>query len=176
MPSERQLFSISENFENLQVSNSAHDAVLLIKNTAADSFINSNRIIFGDSEYERGFYRFASWVESPSTRFSTLLLTAIEKSGIVRNVSRSTGTVLGTVQLNTEMIECYHLTTPGRGVGKVKVRAELLSLQNRSVIAVKEFSSEVPVKSYDAEGAVVAISSALNQIVVEMVPWLNEQL
>ncbi len=175
-PSEINYYTITGPSKEVKKSNFPSPQVLLIKDTEADTFIKSNKIIFADSSYERGYYRFASWVESPPKKFSTILLLALEESNSFKTVSRSTGSVLGDLQLNTEMIECYHDTssTLGKGDAVVKIRTELVDLNERTIIDRKEFSAVIPVHSYDASGAVQGIDVAINKIVIEIVNWVSK--
>ncbi len=148
---------------------------LVVKDTHADVFVNSQKIIFSSDGIEQGYYQFASWAESPPKRFSTLLVLALEQSGLFDSVTSIGAGALGNYQLNTSMLECYHDTSTKPGAARVRIRAELVEAVSRKFVEQSLFESRVELKSYDARGAVDAITEALQKAIGDIVRWLDQQ-
>ncbi|HQH25977.1 MAG TPA: ABC-type transport auxiliary lipoprotein family protein [Oligoflexia bacterium] len=149
----------------------ASRARLLVSDTKANPFINSQRIIFSEDPSRRGYYQLAKWVESPAKRFTLLLIQRFIRAGVFASVSSVGGATLGDLQVNTEVTEFYHniRTMPGKIV--ISVNAELVDLIHRVSIKSQLFELEVPVKDYSAEGAVSAFSQGVNVLLDRIVVW-----
>src|SRR5690606_10839176 len=88
-----------------------------------------------------------------------------------RSVSRLGGSTIGDVQLNTELLQFFHDTSDSPGKGEVRVRAELIDLRSREVLAQTEFHGSASAKEYNARGAVEALSTATSLVLDQLVPW-----
>ena len=53
---------------------------------ASNPFLASRKIVFGSRPTERGFYRYASWIEPPPSRLLVLLRSRMEALGQIREV------------------------------------------------------------------------------------------
>ena len=149
------------------------DLAVFISETAANKFINSRRIIFTESPLERSYYQLAYWVEPPPKTFSKLLLSRLETCGLFRNVSRPLSLASADLELNTEIVEFYHDISKRPGEVLVEVRAELIDLKKRSVVASRKFSVSAAVKKYSAEGAVISFSHGVSQVLTQIIQWLD---
>lgn len=149
---------------------------LLVRDTKANRFINSHKIIFSEKEYTRGYYQFAHWVEPPPERFTLLLINRLERAEVFGNVSRLASSTLGDLQINTEIVEFYHNIADMPGDVVIRVNAELFDLKDRRSSQKKSFSRSVEVSSYSAAGAVKAFSKGVNEILDEMVVWVGESV
>jgi cholesterol transport system auxiliary component len=167
-------FIISDDSSVHQQTSPTSGFNLLVRETKANAFINSSKIIFSDDPATRKYYQLARWVEPPTARFTLLLIEHLERAKAFASVSRLDSSTLGDLQLNTEITEFYHDTreTPGNVV--IRVNAELIDLKKRSTIKEKWFTKTVPVKDFSAAGAVAAFSTGINEILDEMLVWVNE--
>lgn len=152
------------------------NAGLLVREAQGNRLINSNKIVFSDGNSRRGYYQLARWVEPPTRRFSVLLLNRLEHSRLFSSVSRLGNATIGDFQLNAELNDFYHdiKSTPGSAVAEITV--ELVDLKTRQMVARKRFSQEVSAESFDGEGAVRALTLAMNQILDQIVIWLESEI
>ena len=148
-----------------------HNTRLLVADAKANAFINSQKIIFSEGRYTRGYYQLARWVESPADRFTLLLIERLNRAKSFSTVSRLGSSGLGDVQLNTEIIDFFHDTEDMPGKTVVRVNAELVDLTRRTSLGTQSFEQQVPVKEYSAEGAVKAFTQAVNKILDDIVVW-----
>ena len=147
---------------------------LLVRNTKANGFINSHKIIFGENPRTRGFYQLASWVEPPPERFTLLMMERFEEADLFASVSRLASSTLGDYQINTEITEFYHDISGKPGKIHIRVAAELIDLGRRVVLSSRSFTAVVPAKSYDVEGAVSGFNQATSQVLDEIFQWTSE--
>jgi len=147
---------------------------LALRPMVASQLNNSQRILFSSDGVEQGYYQFANWAEPPPKRITAILLDAFEASKIFDSVSFAWNSATADYVLVSELVECLHDTSTEPGKAKVRIRAELVRLSTRELIAQRSFSAEVPVASYDARGSVEAITSAVHTIGFQMLDWTSD--
>lgn len=147
---------------------------LLIRDTTTSALINSQRILVSSDPHRRAYYQYAFWGETPPQAFQNLLQQELERANLFLSVAKESAGALAPLQLNTEILDFYHSAEKNPGTVDIKVRAELLDLKTREVIAAREFSSQAPLASYNAEGAVEAFGVGVSQVLTEMVTWLDQ--
>jgi len=152
---------------------SAHRAgvLLAVRETRANALINSHKILFSSDGVEQGAYQYASWGEPPPKRFTTLLISALESSGLFDSVTHIANSTLNNFQLSSEILELYHDTSNKPGTVKLKVRVELMETLSRRLAAQNVFAVEKKLDSYDARGAVDATAAAVGEAINEIVQW-----
>jgi ABC-type uncharacterized transport system auxiliary subunit len=171
-PHERKYYQLPEVHLDPPEEAGACPLNLVIKDSRADSFVFSHKIVFSSSPYEQGFYQYASWVESPPIRLPQILIAALEESGRFRSVSHISSAVTGDMQMSSVLLEFYQDTSAEPGSVHVKIQAELAGAGGRKFIAQRTFEKEVPAASFDAEGAVQAFSRAVKEIFQDMQLWM----
>lgn len=148
---------------------------LLVKNAGSGRFIDGFRILYSADPARREYYQFATWVETPPKYFIDLLVRKLEKAEVFSAVVREGVGASSDFTLATEVVNFYHdiSNPPGRVI--VRVRAELIDSKRRNVVASKYFDREAPVTEYSASGAVKGFELAVNQVVDEMIQWLDSE-
>lgn len=169
--SEKELFVIPDDGSLPTIPELRIEHRLLVRDTQANSFINSRKIIFSRSEATRGYYQFAQWVEPPPRRLTLLLLERLERTEVFSSVSALGTSTLGELQLNTEITEFYHDVSEAPGEVHLRLRVELVDLIDRSIIADNVFKRSVPAATYNVEGAVEGFTRAVNSILNDVVLW-----
>jgi len=147
---------------------------ILIRDTTTSALIKSQRILVSDEPLRRASYQYAFWGETPPQAFQNLLQQELEQANLFSSVAKEAAGALAPLQLNTEILDFYHNAAKSPGAVEVKVRVELLDLKTREIIAARVFSSQSPVSSYDAVGAVDAFSIGVSQVLTEIIAWLDQ--
>ena len=147
---------------------------IIVRDTRGNRFINSHKIVFSEEPSQRGYYQLAQWVDPPTKQLSLMLLERIERSDIAESVTRTGSASVGDMQLNSELLEFYHDIRESPGVVQVRLRAELIDIRNRRILAKKDFVVVEDAESYNAEGAVTAFTLAVNKLLNQLVIWLDE--
>lgn len=144
---------------------------LLVLNTTAGGFYDTDQLVFSRTAGTRGQYQFARWTERPGKRFADLMRTRLARHG-AWNVSAAGGYVRGDLLLDTEMVEFYHDASQEPGQVRLVLRAELVDMRQRTLLGRRVFEQQVPMTSYDAAGAAQASNVAASRALDDLVTWL----
>lgn len=150
---------------------SADVPTLLVLDTTAGSFYDTDQLIFSRSENTRAQYQLARWTERPGKRFTHLMRNRLERQGSW-HISAAGGHVRGDMLLDTELVEFYHDATSKPGRVRLVLRAELFDLKQRKLLGRSVFEHWVPVATYDAVGAAEASSQAVGRTLDDLSAWL----
>jgi cholesterol transport system auxiliary component len=144
---------------------------LLVLDTTAGGFYDSDQLVFSRSAGTRGQYQFARWTERPGRRFAELLRARLDQLGRYR-VAPVGGVVRGDLMLDTRLIEFYHDATSEPGQVRLELRAELVDLKQRRLLGRHTFEQKVPLTTYDAAGAAQASNLAVSRVLDDVSAWL----
>jgi cholesterol transport system auxiliary component len=144
---------------------------LLVLDTTAPSFYDTEQLVFSRSAGTRGQYQFARWTERPGKRFADLMRARLDHQG-AWHVSDAGGYVRGDLLLDTELAEFYHDASRNPGQVRLVLRAELVDLKQRRLLGRHVFEQQVPVTRYDAGGAAEASNVAVGRALDELAAWL----
>ena len=144
---------------------------LLVLDTTAGSFYDTEQLVFSRSAGTRGQYQFARWTERPGKRFADLMRARLDRQG-AWHVSDAGGYVRGDLLLDTELAEFYHDASSNPGQVRLVLRAELVDLKQRKPLGRRVFEQQVPVQRYDAGGAAAASNVAVGRVLDELAAWL----
>jgi cholesterol transport system auxiliary component len=144
---------------------------LLVLDTSAGGFYDTDQLVFSRTAGTRGQYQFARWTERPGKRFADLLRARLDRHG-AWNVSAAGGYVRGDLLLDTEMVEFYHDASHEPGQVRLVLRAELVDMRQRTLLGRRVFEQQVPMATYDAAGAAQASNVAASRALDELVAWL----
>ena len=147
---------------------------LLVLDTTADAFYDTDALVFSRSADTRGHYQFARWTERPGKRFAELMRARLEAQGAWR-VATAGSYVRGDMLLDTALVEFYHDARNAPGEVRLVLRAELVDLRQRTVRARRVFEQQVPLASYDAAGAAEASSVAVGRVLDDLADWLAKR-
>lgn len=147
---------------------------LVLPDARGVGFVSTPRIVFTKSTFEQGYYQFASWVEPPPQRITTLILEELRRTGAFQTVSRVGSGVVGDLQLNLELRDFSHYLDSPPGKGRMEIAAELVDLTTHQSLGQRRFESEAPAASFDSAGAVAALSTVSSTLVKEIVAWVYE--
>jgi len=145
--------------------------MLLVLDTTAGGFYDTDSLVFSRSAGTRGQYQFARWTERPGRRFAELLRTRLDRLGRYR-VAPAGSYVRGDLLLDTRLVELYHDAIHEPGQVRLELRAELVDLKRRTLLGRHTFEQRVPAKTYDAAGAAQASSQAVSRVLDDLDAWL----
>lgn len=147
---------------------------LLLADTTAGAFYDTDGMAYSSAPGTRGYYQFARWSERSGKRFADLLLARLEREKIFAAVAQSGSNVRGELLLTTDILDLYHAAVQQPGFVKLELRAEVIDLKTRTLLARKTFVQSVPVSSFDAAGAHRAFNQAATNTLNEVTDWLKE--
>jgi len=144
---------------------------LLVLDTTAGSFYDTEQLVFSRTPGTRGQYQYARWTERPGKRFAELMRARLDRMGSFQ-VAAAGGYVRGDLLLDTELVELYHDAANEPGHLRLVLRAELVDLRQRRLIERRVFVQQVPLASYDAMGAAQAANLAVGRALDDLTDWL----
>ncbi len=145
--------------------------LLLVLDTTAGGFYDTDQMVFARSPSTRGYYQFARWTERPGKRFAELMRARLDGQGAYR-VAAAGGYVLGDLLLDTELIDFHHDASSEPGTMRLVLRAELIDLRQRTLLGRQTFEHTVPLARFDAAGAAAAADVAVGQALDALSAWL----
>jgi cholesterol transport system auxiliary component len=148
--------------------------ILLVTDTSAGAFYDTDGMAFSSNPGTRGYYQFARWTERSGKRFTDLLLSRLEREKIFATVAQVGSSVRGDWLLTTEILDMYHDAAQQPGAVNMRLRAEVIDLKTHTLLARETFAQTIAVTSFDAAGAHEAFNQATTRTLNEVADWLKE--
>lgn len=139
----------------------AGEATLLVNTPSARAGFDSRRMVYVKTPHQLDYFSENQWVDSPARMLSPLLVQALEHSAKYRAVVDVQSAVKADLRLDTEIIRLQHefLTRPSQV--HLTVRAQLIDVQGKRVLATREFDVTQAAPSDDPYGGVIATNRAV---------------
>jgi cholesterol transport system auxiliary component len=154
-----------------------HDIVLAVSMTQAQPGFDTAQIAYVQKPFELNYFATSRWIEPPAHMLTPLLMQALQQSGGFRAVVQTPGAVPADIRLDTELVQLRHNfeTRPSRV--ELTLRATLIDMRGRRVIAAKQFDDAENAASEDAYGGVVAANRLLQRMLGELTNYcVNESV
>lgn len=134
----------------------ASSPTLVIAAPQAAAGFDTRRIVYLRRAQQLEHFAQAEWVDTPARMLAPLVVAALARQGSFGAVLASPGPALGDLRLDTTLVRLQHdfTSTPSRV--RLTLRATLIEVATRRVIAVREFDASEPSASEDAYGGVAA--------------------
>ena len=138
------------------VAPAASAPTLVVGATHAAAGFDTRRIVYLRRAQQAEHFAQSEWVDTPARMLAPLLVAALERQAAFAAVVGSPGPALGDLRLDTTLVRLQHdfTSTPSRV--RLTLRATLIEVATRRVIAVREFDASEPSASEDAYGGVAA--------------------
>lgn len=136
---------------------------------------DTRRIAYVPQLNEISYYANSRWADTPSRMLEPLLMEALEATGSFHAVAQSASPVLGDLRLDTEVIHLQQefLSKPSRL--RFTLRAQVLDLKRRQVLATRTFESVEEAPSDNAYGGVTAANRAIGKVLSQVAALAAEQ-
>ena len=152
----------------LQAASSKHDFVLTISHPQARPGFDTPQMIYTRQPHELNSFVTSRWAEPPAHMLESLLVQALEQTGGFRAVVQTTGSVSGDVRLDTELIQLRHDFSIQPSRVQLTLRAQLIDLRGKRVLAVKQFDEVENATRDDAYGGVVAANQLVQRVLAQL--------
>ena len=137
--------------------------------------LTGNEILYTDSQYSRNSYVYSRWDDTPVKLLQTLFQVYIEESDLFKAVILSTSISKADLLLESTLLEIsHHIIDDRTSTGIIRIRFYLIDNTTRTVMATKEFVSNVSASTQNAKGAVEALNKAATNVAHDLVTWLAE--
>lgn len=171
-PTQTYMFSPRE-FEAVRDVDS--DLILLVSPVQSVGH-DSQHMTYTMRPYERTYYAFSRWADSPPRMIEPLVVQAMEASGLFGAVIDASSSVVADVRLDLDLLVLQHEFHTERSQGRMVMRAQLNDLASNEILSTRVFQSVAPAPSENAYGGVLALNLALENILLEMASWVSDEL
>lgn len=154
------------------VTGAAAAPVLLLARPQVRSDLDTPRMAYQRKDYELEYFTRSRWADTPSQLVLPGLLQALEASGRFTAVVRVGSPAQPHVRLDTELVEFSQDFRVQPAVFRLQLRAQLVDLATRSVLATRVFKAERPAPSADAYGGAQAANAAWRELLPEVVKFV----
>jgi len=154
-----------------KVEQKQYNDTLKISLPNTSSALTRRDIIFHTDNGKIGSYAYSQWVDTPADLLQNILLRTLITSNLFTAVVRSSSNVESGLQLESEILQFVHKVDT-KSV-EVQIVLTLLDQTSRKLLKAKLFSYSIKVEKNNAENAVSAFNSAMNNLQKDIIIWLS---
>jgi len=141
---------------------------LVVSPPHAASGFDSRRIIYVREAHKLEYFAHSDWADSPARMLAPLVAAAIERSGVFRAVALTPSAAAADLRLDTEVVRLQHEFGQQPSRVRFTLRATLVEVAARRVLASRELDAVVPAASEDPYGGVIAANRAVAAVLEEL--------
>lgn len=150
----------------VKVAQTKRDLVLAVSMPRARPGFDTPRMAYIRQPHQLDYFVTHRWADTPSHMLGPLLAQALEPG--FRAIVQTPGLVPANIRLDTELVRLQQdfETKPSRI--QLTLRAQLIDVAGKRVIAVKLFDETESAASDDAYGGVIAANRVLQRVLVQL--------
>lgn len=152
-----------------------HDAVIEVTTPRAWPGFGTARIAYVRRPYEVDYYAASRWADTPARMLQPLLARALEQTAGFRAVVVAPGIVPADLRLDTELVRLQQDFTARPSRMEITLRAQLVDVGAKRVIATRVFDEVEDAPHEDADGGVVAANAALQRLLGQVADFCIAQ-
>lgn len=141
---------------------------LIVSATQAAPGFDSPRIVFVREPQRLESFALSEWVDTPARMLAPLIVAMLATSGTFRAVVSAPSVVSGELRLDTELVRLQQSFGGGPSRVRITLRATLVDVRTRRVVAWREFDTEQVSASEDARGGVAAAHRAVRMVLMAL--------
>lgn len=146
--------------------------VLLVARPQVRSDLDTPRMAYQRQDYELEYFTRSRWADTPAQLLLPGLVQALEASARFGAVVRVGSPAQPQLRLDTEVLEFTQDFRVDPAVFRVRLRAQLVDLQTRRVLATQTFAGERPTPSANAYGGAQAANAVWHALLPELVQFV----
>lgn len=166
-------YALEAQFEGNSPTASGSQTLVVGMPRAAPGF-DSARMVYVRKPHQLEFFAKNQWVDTPARMLAPLLVQALERGGKFRAVAQPAGSLAAELRLDTEIIRLQQEFANPRSRVHLTVRAVVIDLVRRRVVATREFDIVEPAPSEDPDGGVVAANRAVKRLLAQMAEFCGD--
>jgi cholesterol transport system auxiliary component len=150
--------------------------VLAVGTMRARAGFETSGIAYVTQPHELAYFAKSRWADAPARMLAPLIARALDQCGAFRDVVYNSGAVSADLRLDTELVYLQHefIGEPSRV--RLTLRAQLVDLKKRRVIAMREIEEVEPAAAANAYAGVEAANRALQRALVRLVAFSVDAL
>jgi cholesterol transport system auxiliary component len=143
-------------------------STLVVNDPSAAAGYGTRQIAYVRTANQLEYFAYSQWVAPPALMLAPLLARAIERTGAFAAVVRAPTTVAGDFRVETELIRLQQDFSVAPSRVRLTLRAVLIDIATRRVIASREFDDAAVSASEDPAGGVVAANQVAQRVATEV--------
>lgn len=147
------------------------DLALSISAPRARPGFDTAQMVYLRRPHELEFFVKNRWADTPSRMLAPLLAQALEQAAIYRVVVPNPGLIPADRRLDTELIRLQQDFSEKPSRARLTLRAQLLDVREKRLLAAREFDTVESAPSDDAYGGAVAANRALQRLLEQLVDF-----
>jgi len=150
------------------------DLVLAVSAPRARPGFDTPQMAYTQRPHALEYFAKNRWVDTPARMLTPLLAQALERSGGFRAVVQAPSAAIAELRLDTELVRLQQDfgTLPSRV--QITVRAQLIDVPERRVLASVQFDEVEVAPSDDPHGGVIAANRALARLFERLTDFCTE--
>jgi len=146
-----------------------HNRVLAVSPTTARSGYDTPQIAYLRQPLELEYFATHRWADTPAHMIKPLLIETLTP----KYAAIAAGQVTAHLRLDTELVRLQQDFTTQPSRVQITLRAQLIDVQEKRIIAVHEFNEIEPSASEDAYGGVLAANRALLRVLTQLAEFCD---
>lgn len=158
-----------------KASSIKRDLTLAVSTPQARPGFDTAQMAYVQQAFELNYFVASRWADEPAHMLEPLLAQALEQTGGFRAVVSAQGLVPADVRLDIELLRLQQdfATRPSRV--QLTLRAQVIDIRNKRVLAVKQFDETEVSASENAYGGVTAANRALQRVLGRLTEFCIEE-
>jgi len=170
-------YTLAPKLENKDyLSKMCKEKSLKIGQVFSSNSLMSHKMKYITDEYQEFAFTQSEWARSPNRLISDELIKGIRSSGLFFNVnsfkSRAKTDLL--LETHVEKFIQYFDNNSEKSYVEVVITLNLINMKKSKSISHATFNSKLDTLSVDAKGGVVALNSALSNVLLKTNDWLED--
>lgn len=131
-------------------------------------------MVYVTTQYEQNSYAYSRWSDAPVTLLPLLFQTALEATGSFWAVISPPSAAKADFLLESTLTDFSHHVHDGNiPEGIISIRFYLINAATKTVIATREFRSQVPSSTPNAGDGATALNQAADTVAHDLAAWLK---
>ena len=152
----------------LTARQTSRDLVLLVSMPRARPGFDTPQMAYLRQPHELNYFAVNRWADAPSRMLWPLLAQALEQTGSFRSVVQTPGPVPVDMRLDTELVRLQQDFGAQPSRVQLTLRAQLIDVVGKRVVAVKLFDESENAPSDDAYGGVIAANRVTQRLLDQL--------
>jgi ABC-type uncharacterized transport system auxiliary subunit len=135
-----------------------------------------NRMYYVLDDIERHFYTQSLWAQSPNRQIETVIKNSLIESDMFASVLDYRSNAKTQWRYEVRLLDAMQYFN-GQKESYVKLSMDFVLIKNigREVVSSKHFELQLPSETLDAQGGVLALTKALQHMVLKSHAWLESE-
>ena len=147
------------------------NVVLAVSMPRSSPGFDTTHMFYQRQPHQVEYFALNRWLDTPAHMLEPLLLQSLEISHAFGAVVPSSGQVVANIRLDTDLVRLQQDFSSKPSRVQLTLRAQLVDISAKRVLAVKVFDVIENANSDDAQGGVVAANLALKNVLDQVVDF-----